>query len=373
MKQGIIVFAWICSAALALSGCQKPPGGGVPVPVEKAAAAAADPAKPSQQAKGFTQEDTGIKVRVDMPEIKTFLQQRKEGPIVPALLQGAVPQGLAIVQEKQWILISYYREGGKSSLLSVTDAATGKVVKVVELYKNAATPYNGHAGGIAASPKHVWVSSGEEVSILNMDDITKAEDGGKLVFQGSVKSDTRASFTAYSDGVLWIGEFARGKDYPTKETHYATNRDGKQHKAWAEGYKLDPATDLPAAVQSGEQGGQPVPDYILSLPDSVQGMYVGKDRIRLSQSFGRNNASALLTFKNSLSEQPHTEVTIGSTKVPVWFLDSKNHTDQLALPPMSEGIVESGDALYILFESGATLYRSSSSYALDRIQILPVK
>ncbi|OXM87278.1 hypothetical protein [Paenibacillus rigui] len=391
MKRAIILLALIGSISLASAGCQQAPAGlsvsagdqGTPSSTgspkqnqsqgQNQGQAPDQQSRKSLQGKGFTQEEAGIKLRVDMPELQAFLQQAKAGPIVPALLQDAVPQGLALVEDKQWILISHYRTGGKSSLLSVIDAGSGKLVKVVELYTNATTPYNGHAGGIAASPKHVWVSSGEEVSILNIDDIQKAEDGGRLVFQGSVRSDTRASFAAYADGILWIGEFAHGKDYPTKESHYATNRDDKQHKAWAEGYRLDAATDLPPGAASDAKGQQPTPNYILSLPDNVQGMYVGKDSIRLSQSYGRNNASTLLTFKNSLAEKPHASVSLNSAVIPMWFLDSKNRTGSMELPPMSEGIAESEGSLYILFESGAAPYRSSSSYALDRLQIIPAK
>jgi hypothetical protein len=287
------------------------------------------------------------------------------------LLQNAVPQGLAYMEDKKWLLVSHYRENGKTSLLSVIDAASGKMVKAVELYKNPTAPYTGHAGGITASKKHVWISSDKDVYYVNMDDIVKAENGGKLLFAGSVQSDTRASFTAYEDGVLWIGEFAHGSDYPTDKSHYLTNRDDKEHKAWAEGYKLDAATDLPV-VQSGQGQGRSVPDYIISLPDRIQGMSVAKDHIWLSQSYGRNNASTLYRFANSLAEKPHSKVTIRSTEVPVWFLDSKNQASTMELPPMSEGIVESAGQLYILFESGAAKYKTSSSYALDRIQLLPL-
>jgi hypothetical protein len=190
------------------------------------------------------------------------------------------------------------------------------------------------------------------------------------VFAGSVKSDTRASFSAYGGGVLWIGEFAHGKDYPTKETHYLTNRDGEQDKAWVEGYKLDEATDAPAAKAADNASG-PVPDYILSIPDTIQGMHVIGDNVLLSQSYGRNNASSLLRYKHSSADKPDGTVTIGSAKVPVWFLDSKNRTDTMVTPPMSEGIADSKGSLYLLFESGATKYRTSSAYALDRMQLLP--
>ncbi|MDF2960938.1 MAG: hypothetical protein K0S39_2673 [Paenibacillus sp.] len=372
MNRIVWLTGLVCAVVFTASGCQKPPAAVDAKPAETSSSSVSEPKeKPGVTTnQGITQEEAGIKIRVDMPEIKPFLQKSKQGPVVPALKQNAVPQGLTYLEDKKWMLVSHYREDGKPSVLSVIDTSSGKMVKAVELYKNSTTPYTGHAGGITVSKKHVWISSDKEVSFIKLDDLVKAENGTKLTFAGSVQSGTRASFTTYgADGILWIGEFAHGTDYPTDKSHYLTNRDDKQHKGWAEGYKLSSETDLPIAPQ---EQGRPVPDYILSLPDSIQGMAVGKDRIWLSQSYGRNNASTLFRFKNSLTEKPHTKVTIGKSEVPVWFLDSKNRQDQMELPPMSEGLVESDGHLHILFESGATKYRTSSSYALDRIQMLPV-
>ncbi|NOU94817.1 hypothetical protein GC093_16545 [Paenibacillus sp. LMG 31456] len=374
MKSSLLMSGLICTVLLAASGCQKQPAA-VEVKPDSAAAAESNAVvqkeKPAVATTGITQEEAGIKYRVDMPGIKPFLQKAKPGPIVPALLQNAVPQGLAYIEDKKWMLVSHYREDGKPSLLSVIDASSGKMVKAIELYKNSSTPYTGHAGGITASKKHIWISSDQDVYYLNFEDIVKAENGGKLAFAGSVQSETRASFTAYEDGILWIGEFAHGTEYPTDKSHYITNRDDEQHKAWAEGYRLNPETDLP--MVKPEQGqGSAAPDYILSLPDRIQGMSVAKDHIWLSQSYGRKNASTLYRFKNILAEKPHSKASVRSTEVPIWFLDSKNRVDQMELPPMSEGIFESAGQLHILFESGATKYKTSSSYALDRIQILPL-
>lgn len=367
-----LAAAW---PVLAIAGCQPAasPASTAAVNASAANAPAVASAAPAAAPSGaITQEEAGIKFRVDMPEIKSFLQRAKQGPVVPALKQNAVPQGMAYLEDRGWILVSYYRDEGKSSLLAVIDAATGQMVKALELYKSAGVPYTGHAGGIAASGKHVWISSDNDVNYVNIDEVVKAKDG-KLTFAGTVKNDTRSSFTAYAAGVLWIGEFAHGTEYPTDKSHYMTNRDDKEHRAWAVGYKLDEATDLPVA-QAG-QGGEPaVPDYILSLPNNIQGMHVGKDSIWLSQSYGRNNASTLFRHAQSMTaDKPHATVTVRGKQVPVWFLDSKNKKSQMEAPPMSEGLFETKDQLYVLFESGAAKYRTSSSYALDRIQILPLQ
>lgn len=319
---------------------------------------------------GITQEDAGIKIRVDMPEIKEFLAQSKQGPIIPALKQNFIPQGMAYLEQKKWILISHYREDGKSNLLSVVDAENGQLVKALELYTSESEPYTGHAGGVTISNKYIWISSESKVYYFLKDDLIKADRAGKIVFKGFIQTPNRASFNAFADGVLWVGEFAQGASYPTDKSHYITNRDGKEHKAWAVGYKLDASTDLPDAMKS-QPTGPVVPDMIISLPDSVQAMYMNKDSIWLSQSYGRNSTSELTRYKLSLSEMPHTKVKLESSEIPVWFLDNKNKGKKLQIAPMSEGIFELNEQIYILFESGATKYKTSSSYALDRIHSLP--
>ncbi|TVY09725.1 hypothetical protein [Paenibacillus cremeus] len=381
-----VTLTLACALAISLTGCGSTSSGGTTpkgtaAPVqEKAKESAAQPdgksagSAASGGGLGITQEEVDVKFRVNMTEIKGFLDKAKPGPIIPALKQNAVPQGIGYIAEKNWIVVSHYREGGKASLLTFIDAGTGKLVKSGELYKDANTPYTGHAGGVTVSKKHVWVSSDGYAYELNLDDVVKSADQAKLVFSGSIKTDTRASLTTYAaDGVLWVGEFAHGTDYPTSKTHYINSRDGKEHKAWAVGYKLDPETDLlPAAKKP--QGSEPaVPDYILSLPDIVQGMAVLGDRIMLSTSNGRNAAGTLIEHQNPLSEKPHATVTIGSQTVPVWFLDSKNRGSQLQTPPMCEGVVDIQGTLGVLFESGATEYRGNGSYPLDHMYMLKLE
>jgi hypothetical protein len=358
-------FAAVVAGMLAVTaiGCQAAQN---QAPEKTAPPAAAAP-EVKAPAGLVTQEEAGIKIRVDMPEIKWFLDNAKQGPIVPALKQEAIPQGLAYLEEKNWLLVTSYRENGKSSLLSVIDAETGKLVKAHELYKGANLPYTGHAGGVTVSKQHVWVSSDGNAFWLKKEDLIKADNESKLTFGGSVLTDTRASFTTYSEGVLWVGEYAQGSSYPTSKTHYMNNRDNKEHKAWTVGYKLDPATDLPKPAAGKDPA---VPDYILSIPDMIQGMEVGHDRIILSESYGRNNASALIVHKLPIAEPPHQTVEIGTAKVPVWFLDSKTKQQEQKAPPMSEGVVTIKGTTHVLFESGAKKYMSSSTYPLDRIQLI---
>jgi hypothetical protein len=147
------------------------------------------------------------------------------------------------------------------------------------------------------------------------------------------------------------------------------NRDGEEHRAWAVGYVLDEETDLLPAEKAASAGTPVTPDMILSLPNMVQGMLKSGNDVWLSRSYGRNNASTLDGYTLDLEEEPHEYVTIGDETVPLWFLDNQNKTAEQTLPPMSEGIVDHEGKMYILFESAASKYVTSSSYPLDRILI----
>jgi len=317
----------------------------------------------------MTQEDTGITLRIDMPEIEEFMAMSKEGPIVPALLQDAIPQGITYLEEKDWLVISYYRENKEPSLLGVVEAKTGDFVKAVYLYETESTPYIGHAGGVTASKSHLWIASGGNANWIETKELIDAENDSAIVFGGAIRTDTRASFTTYSDGVLWIGEYALGSDYPTEQSHYMKNRENKEHKAWAAGYKLDEDSDLLPESKGVNAAGQAAPDYVLSLPDTVQGMHIASGLAWISQSYGSSKPSTLSGYQVSLAEEPHATAVFGDQTVPVWFLDNQNKAESYTIPPMSEGIVEYGDKMYILFESGATKFRRASSYALDRILV----
>ncbi|MCU6708365.1 hypothetical protein M6D81_06520 [Paenibacillus sp. J5C_2022] len=318
----------------------------------------------------ITQEEADIKFRIDMPEIEQFLGISEEGPVIPGLKQGAIPQGLAYMPENDWLLISYYREDGKPSLLAAVDKKSGEFVKAVELFEENGAPYTGHAGGVAVSRSHIWISSGGSVYWMNSERLIEAENGGQLTFQGAVLTDTRASFVSYADGILWVGEYAQGVDYPTGEHHYRLNREGQEHRAWAAGYKLDMETDhLP--VREGNDSLLPaVPDYILSIPDRVQGVAIANGEAWLSQSYGRNNSSELTGYSVDIQQgEPHEMASIEGKDVPLWFLDGMNQLKQHIIPPMSEGIVNVEGTLYILVESAAQKFVTSSAYPIDRLII----
>lgn len=300
-----------------------------------------------------------------------FWNMSDEGPMIPALEEENVPQGIAYWQAKDWIIISNYKDGGSPSTFALVDVKSGQLVKTVNLAQPDGAKYTGHAGGVAISARHVWVSSGGDVYWMTLEALDAAKDGDTVKFSGVVPTVARASFTTFKDGILWVGEYHLLPDYETDASHNLKSPDGSRYSAWAAGYPLDPATDL---IPAG--GSDPAaPDYILSIPDKVQGMVLTEEAVILSQSYGRSNDSKLVMYQRpDLTSPPHQTVQLGGSEIPVWFLDSKSLYDNLntlSAPPMSEGIDTDGaNRLFVLFESGATKYRKSSSAPMDSVRSL---
>lgn len=347
----------LCSALLAACSGSKPATSPAPTPAPSADKAAASPKPLADYSKFY-------------PKLWSISE---DGPEVPGLAEGAVPQGIAYWKEKNWLVISSYSETGPSTL-AVVDAATQKPVKQVSMNLKDGSPYGGHAGGVAVTDRHVWISSGGDMFGFPVKDLESAADGGKVTFTERFSTPTRASLTSYADGILWVGEFYTLPDYPTDESHTLKNNVSVQYHAWAAGYVLDKATGLPQTDRQLSMGAL-APNYVFSIPDKIQGMALSADSVYLSQSYGRNKESALLKYqKPDLAGQPHQTIKVGSFDVPVWFLDQKVQNKQLGslpAPPMTEGIVTDGASrLYVLFESGAQLYRPTALNPMDRVRTI---
>ncbi|GIP35244.1 lamin tail domain-containing protein [Paenibacillus sp. J2TS4] len=315
----------------------------------------------------ITQEELGMIHRVQSPNYRDLESVSELGPVIPGLMQGLIPQGIAFYEAMDWIIVSYYRDNGKPSMVSVVDKSTGELVKSLNLYRDETTPYTGHSGGLTVSEKHLWVTSEKSAYAVKLEDLAHSEDGGRLVFSNIIRTETNASFVTYDSGILWVGEFSRF-DFKTEPSHHMRNRQNIEHSAWVAGYRLT-SEDMIDTSRVVEGTNAAVPDVLLSITDEIQGMAFADGHILLSQSYGRAIESSLHTYQLSLEEAPHAYTDRFDTgPVPIWFLDGLNKLHTVVMPPMSEGIVESSGNLYILFESGAETYRDSF-YPIDRIYI----
>lgn len=285
-----------------------------------------------------------------------------DGPAIPGLDQQMIPQGLAYWKQHDWLIVSAYTEGGGASTLAVVNRASGEAVKRLPINLEDGKPYRGHAGGVAISRENLWVSSEGALYRLPLASLERAADGDPVSFADRFETPVRASFTTYADGVLWVGEFHHLPGYETDPSHRLTNSEPSQYNAWVVGYALDATTDRPSA-----------PTYIFSIPNQVQGMAFSTQSVVLSQSYGRTRESTLTRYsKPDLQGEPHQTVKLDGREIPVWFLDRKvpGYTS-LAAPPMAEGVVTDGDdRLYLLFESGASKFKSGVLNPMNRMRTI---
>lgn len=297
-----------------------------------------------------------------------FPQPYDIGPIIPGLQQGAVPQGFVFWEPQNWFLISYYFEKGRQpSLVAAIDARTGAMVRCLTLVETDGDGHTGHVGGLAVSDNYLWIGS-EKLYRVPLANLVAAEPVALLQIEELFRAESTASYVAYADHYVWVGEFVLESDLKDKQNapHHLQDRNDEDKYAWITGYALD-------ANENITDGKHPTPVVILSVRQKVQGIAFLDGHIILSLSYGRNNDSTLAVYTNPLREQsnqPHQTVTIGDATVPVWFLDAQNQVREIIFPPMTEGITPYGKQLGIICESGAEMYQKGGRAPLDNIIFL---
>ncbi|TBL80551.1 lamin tail domain-containing protein [Paenibacillus thalictri] len=314
-----------------------------------------------------TQTEPADMVVTDSPNYAKYFSMSTAHFIVPGLTEDYVPQGICYVPSKNWMIVVSYRSDGGPSLLSVIDFTSGNLIKSVRLFTDPLTPYTGHAGGIAAGVSHGWIASVNGIDQFDIKDIEHAVNMDTLILTDHIKTESRADYMTIDNGVLWVGEHARYTYPVTDTTHHLQNRDNREYSAWVSGYRLA-AGEAVVTSRVYAATGAVIPDYILAVPDEVQGMAIDGNRIVLSKSYG-SRTSDLLVYQVNLADPPHTTTAkFGATATPVWFLDGENQLYNLMAPPMAEGMFVRGGNLYTVFESGATPYRTASGmYAVDHV------
>ncbi len=294
------------------------------------------------------------------PEISTqnaamyqaFFAASEAAFVVPALKQDYVPQGMCYVPSENWMVLSAYTKSGAASIVSVVSLDDGALVKSVFLAQTDGAAYTGHAGGLAAGEKSLWVTTDGLAQRIALSDLKNAKDGDTLRFTDEFDTGTRASVATCGQSILWVGDFYTGNgSYPTDKSHHMKTPSGARHYAWVVGYKLDPSAE--------DEIGDKTPDYVLSVPDQVQGMTVlPSGEILLSTSYGRNNTSYLAHFMDVLATEPHDTVTLNGVDVPLWYLDETVRIGLYAAPPMAEAVACAEGETYLLLESGASIYKN---------------
>lgn len=299
--------------------------------------------------------------------LNRFFESGELSVTIPGLAEGLVPQGVSYIAEGNLMLFAGYRSDKGASALIAVDMETDQVVREVFLRNVDGSVYNGHAGGVCVTEKNIFVANSHHLYRISLEKFFSLQVSDTCAFEEAIPVPNNASYCAYHDGILWVGEFQYGNDYKTDRSHRMKTTDG-YYQAWACGYVLDETQENEIKAEA-LTGGDAVPDYILETTERIQGITVKGDSIYLSQSYGRTNTSSLYRYDGILQKEADGTATVSEKEVPVWFLDQKKALSAVLFAPnMSECLCTVGDAIYVLFESGAETYlKGGSGNPMDRV------
>lgn len=292
---------------------------------------------------------------------------------IPGLSDGVVPQGFTYLPEqKLYIQCGYMADGENASRIYLIPEGDEKNASFVELLTKDGAPYTGHTGGITTDGKLVWLANdgeGEDncVWVFSLDELLAAKAGDGIKLTTSFQPESRAAY-CYVDGeYLWVGEFYREGDYPTKESHTFSVSGDVEHHALICAYPLDDTS------ATGIKAG--VPALLLSVTGQVQGMVRTEDGgFILSTSYGLSK-SHLIFYKNILANQESADnaLEIDGTNVPVWYLDASHLIRDIEAPPMSEEMVVRDGRVYYLTESACKKYIFGNFIRGRHVYSLPIE
>ena len=305
---------------------------------------------------------TAVVTKTDIKEIddfKTFFKEFKADFTIPGLLEGIIPQGICYIGELDAYAVSgYYEKAAFPSMLMLIDADSKKFTKAFPLQNVDGNNYFGHAGGLAASDNYIYITSENTCYILSVDDLLKKENGNVIQFESNFKLNTKGSFACFDNGVLWTGDFIESSDKAREgASKITTLTSGETFYAYCEGYKLKDG--LPDVKKINSENTGYIPDYILAIPEQVQGMaFTPSGKIIFSTSYGRKNNSKIYVYDDVLLTERAGIYTVDGTDIDLLACDNSLLKETIIAPPMAEGIIQGEKGQYIIFESGAEKYRS---------------
>ncbi len=298
-----------------------------------------------------------------------FNKSFRESYIVPGLLEGVIPQGMCYDETTGYILITGYYEGGKfPSVIMALNEKDGKFIGAYPLKNTEGDDCFGHVGGIASSQNTVYITTEGQCYTFPAQNLNNLKSGSPIQFQSKFKLNTRGSFACIYNNILWAGDFIQSSDKAREEIKdVLTLPSGETFYAFCEGYKL--VDGLPDIRMINSESNGYIPDYMLAIPEQVQGMAFTKtNKIIFSTSYGRKNNSLIYVFDDILINEKSGTKIIDGKEVDLFACANANKLQEIVGLPMSEGMGNAPDKVYLLFESGAHKYRSGGGkYPTDKL------
>lgn len=305
---------------------------------------------------------TAVVTKSDIAEIedyKAFFKDFKSGFTIPGLYEGIIPQGVCYIGEFDAYAISgYYEDALFASMIMLIDAKSGEFTKAFPLQNVDGKDYSGHAGGLTASEDYIYITSDSTCYICEIDSLKDLKNGDALRFESNFKLNTFGSFACYNDGILWCGDFIESSEEGRESARKTTTLDsGETFYAYCEGYTLKDG--LPDVKKINSETTGYIPDYLLAIPEQVQGMsFTLSGKIIFSTSYGRKNNSKIYVYDDVLLTERVGTYTIEETEIDLLACSLDLLKETIIAPPMAEGITQGKNGQYIIFESGAEKYRN---------------
>ena len=303
------------------------------------------------------------------PWHRKFFNNADEEFAIPGLDTEFCPQGMTEIDGYNKFLISGYMDDGSPSRFYLIDGETKEVEKYVILNINGSL-YKGHAGGVASYGSQLWTFSKDENKgygfRFKLADLLNAENGGEIAINSYNYFDTwnGADFAFVRDKVLWVGEFYRDDNYLTDTEHHLVTRSGETNPAVIYGFDIDESRNT--GVKST------TPTKAISVRGLCQGIALTSEgNFVLSTSYSIPNSN-IYYYKDILNEEAHDTFKIGTTSMPLWYLDDQALISSREIPSMSEEIVIKDNRVYILFESACKKYKLFNRTRIKSVYSLPI-
>ncbi len=273
-----------------------------------------------------------------------FMNNSEKLAKIPGLSDGFVPQGICYSNELNAYLCCGYFSDSPSKIYVIEENGD---VKSLDLQLENGDSYTGHAGGISTSNGHVWISNQKKAFHIPLSSIKNAKDGDTVSFDGHFDVGVNASFTFSNEELFFIGEYANGNSYKTRDENHLVTPDGTNHNAIIYGYARDDSAEFGVNAEN--------PVIALSVRDIVQGFCVtDSGKYVLSTSAGLANSHFYIY--DCTNEKQTDFITYNGNEIPLYYLDSTTLVDTVTLPHMSEDLDYHDSMVCVGFEAGALKY-----------------
>lgn len=288
-----------------------------------------------------------------------FYAQGERAFAIPGIQEGFIPQDIDHVAEYDCWLFSGYACGNEPSpvYLLRSDGTTARLAVLDEVGE----PYFDHGSAITSNDQHLYLTCEGGYLVFDLNALNDIKDGDVLTAQARCKLDFSPAFMNIEDDLLYTGNFYHPESYETDEMFHVTTPSGSTNRSVIYVFEEDPAT---------VSGFAEMPTNAYSIPDRIQGCAFDGKMLYLSQSYGLATSHVLAFDMSTLTSVDIFQTAQGPVDMTV--LEEGEAAQDLALPPMSEGIEIHDGKLFISFESASNKYLFGKLYGAGAVYALPL-